>query len=118
MRAENDSENTLSKVDKQIRVAETSPQENVMMQILAPNRRKLAASPAYLKYKGTPKQVSEPNNHSLLTLESGNQYNDWHFRFNEKTMKTLRTHGNLCLDSGDAILRTVLNGGGLSMMST
>ena len=118
MTAENDSENTLSKVDVQIRVAETSHQENVMMQILAPNRRKLVASPAYLKYRGTPEQVSDLNKHSLITLESGNQYNDWHFRLNETTTETFRAHGNLCLDSGDAILRTVLNGGGLSMMST
>ena len=82
MTAENDSENTLSKIDVQITVAETSHQENVMMQILAPNRRKLAASPTYLKYKGTPEQVSELKKHSLITLELGNQYNDWHFRLN------------------------------------
>ena len=44
MTAENDSENTLGKVDIQIRIAETSHQENVMMQIPAPNRRKLIAS--------------------------------------------------------------------------
>ena len=118
MTAENDSENTLSKVDVQIRVAETSHQENVVMQILAPNRRKLVASPAYLKYKGTPEQVSDLNKHSLITLESRNQYNDWHFRLNETTTETFRAHGNLCPDSGDAILRTILNGGGLSMMST
>ena len=33
-------------------------------------------------------------------------------------MKAFRTHGNFCLDSGDPIPKTVLNGGGLSMMST
>lgn len=43
MTAENDPENTLSKVDEQIRVAETRHQENVMMRILAPNKRKLVA---------------------------------------------------------------------------
>ena len=118
MTAENDSENTLSKVDIQIRVAKTSHQENVMMQILAPNRRKLVASPAYLKYKGTPEQESDLNKHSLITLESGNQYNDCHLRLKETTMEIFRAHGNLCLDSGDAILRTVLNLGGLSMVST
>ena len=95
MTAENDSENTLSKVDVQIRVAETSHQENVMMQILAPNRRKLVASPAYLKYRGTPEQVSDLNKHSLITLESGNQYNDWHFRLNETTTETSRTRQSL-----------------------
>ena len=88
------------------------------MQILAPNRRKLLASAAYFKYKGTPEQVSDLNKHSLITLESGIQYNDWHFRLNEKTMETSRALGNLSLDSGDAILSTVLNGGGLSIMST
>ena len=71
VKAENDSENTLSKVDIQIKVAETSHQEN-----------------------------------------------DWHFRINETTMEFFRAHGNLCLASGDAILKTVLNGAGLSMMST
>ena len=89
-----------------------------MMQILAPNKRKLVASPAYLKNKGTPEQVSDLSKHNLITLESGNQYSDWHFGFNKTTMETFRAHGNLCQDSGDAILRTVLNGGGLSMVST
>ena len=76
------------------------------------------ASPAYLKYQGTPEQVSDLKKHSLITLESGNQYHDWHFRLKETTMETFCAHGKLCLDSGDAILRTILAGGGLSMMST
>ena len=76
MTAQNGSENTLRGLNIQIRVAKTSYQENVMMQILAPNKRKLSASPAYLKYKGTPKQVSDLDTHSLITLESRNQYND------------------------------------------
>ena len=84
------SENTLSKGDIQIRVAETSHQENFMMQILAPNRRKLVASPAYLNYKGTPEQISDLNKHSLITLESGNHYKDRHFRLNETTIETFR----------------------------
>ena len=118
MTAENDSENTLSEVNIQIRVAVSSHQENVMIQILASNRRKLLASPAYLIYKGTLEQVSDLNKHSLITLESANQYNDWHFRLKETTIETFCVHGQLCLDTGDSILRTVLNGGGLSMMST
>ena len=89
-----------------------------MMQILAPNRLKLVASPAYLKYEGTHEQVSDLNKHSLITLEPANQYNDWHFKLNETTRETSRAHGNLCLDSGDAILRIIRYGGGLSMMST
>ena len=76
MTAQNGSENMLSDLNIQIRVTETSHQENVMIQILAPNKRKLAASPAYLKYKGTTTQVSDLDTHSLITLESGNQYND------------------------------------------
>ena len=66
-----------------------------MMQILAPNRRKLVASPAYLEHKGTPEQVSDLNKHSLITLELGNQFNDWHFRLNETTMETFRSQQSL-----------------------
>ena len=112
MTTENDPENTLGKEDIQIRVAETSHQENVMMQILTLNRRKLVASPAYLKHKGTTERESDLKKHSLITLESGSQYNDWHFRLNGTTMETFRAHGNLYLDSGNTILMTILNGGG------
>ena len=118
MTSENNSEKTLSQVDIQIKVAETLQQDNVMMQILAPNRRRLVASPAYLKDKGTPKQVNDLNKHKLITLETGHHNNDWHFRLNDTEMETFRAHGNLCLDSGDAILRAILNNGGLSMMPT
>ncbi len=109
MTTENDSEKTLNKVDIQIKVAETRQQDNVMMQILAPNRRKLVASPAYLKDKGTPEQVNDLSKYKLITLETGHHNNDWHFRFDAKEMEIFRAHGNLCLESGDAILRTILN---------
>ena len=65
-------ENTLSRVDIQIRVAETSHQENVMMQILAPNRHKLVDSPAFLKYKGTSEQVSDLTNTARSHLSQEN----------------------------------------------
>ncbi len=118
MTAENDAEKMLSQVDIQIKAAETRQRDNVMMRILAPNRRKLVASPSYLKDKGLPKQVTELNKHKLITLETGHNNNDWHFRLDNEKMETFRAHGNPYLDSGDAILRTMLNDGRLSMMPT
>lgn len=118
MTAGNDSDKLQSQVDVQIKVAETRHQDSVVIQILAPNRRQLVASPEYLKRMGIPEQVNDLNKHKLITLETGHQNNDWHFRLDDKEMETFRAHGNLCLDSGDAILRAVLNNGGLSMLPT
>jgi len=118
MAADNDSDELQSQVDVQIKVSETRQQDSVVMQILAPNKRKLVASPDYLERMGIPEQVNDLNKHKLITLETGHQNNDWHFRLDEAEMETFRAHGNLCLDSGDAILRCVLNNGGLSMLPT
>ena len=118
MTADNDSDKLQSQVDVQIKVSETRQQDSVVMQILAPNKRKLVASPDYLERMGIPEQVNDLNKHKLITLETGHQNNDWHFRLGEAEMETFRAHGNLCLDSGDAILRCVLNNGGLSMLPT
>lgn len=118
MTAGNDSDKLQSQVDIQIRVAETRQQDSAVMQILASNKRKLVASPAYLDRMGIPEQVNDLNKHKLITLETGHQNNDWHFRLDEAEVETFRAHGNLCLDSGDAILRTILNDGGLSMLPT
>lgn len=118
MTADNDSDKLQSQVDVQIKVSETRQQDSVVMQILAPNKRKLVASPDYLNRMGIPEQVNDLNKHKLITLETGHQNNDWHFRLDEAEMETFRAHGNLCLDSGDAILRCVLNNGGLSMLPT
>ncbi len=118
MTADNDSDKLQSQVDVQIKVSETRQQDSVVMQILAPNKRKLVASPDYLERMGIPEQVNDLNKHKLITLETGHQNNDWHFRLDEAEMETFRAHGNLCLDSGDAILRCVLNNGGLSMLPT
>ena len=118
MTADNDADKLQGQVDIQIKVSETRNQDSVVMQILAPNKRKLVASPGYLAHMGIPEQVNDLNKHKLITLESGHQNNDWHFRLDDERTETFRAHGNLCLDSGDAILRSVLNDGGLSMLPT
>lgn len=113
-----ESDYMLSHIDLHIKISETRANEGFAMKILAANRRKLVASPDYLKQMGTPHAVSDLPAHKLVSVEHNLESNDWHFREAENKLTTFKARGYLRLDSGDAILRCVLNNGGLAMLPT
>ena len=108
----------LPQVDLTIRISETRTTEGQGMQILAGNYRQLVGSPYYLSRHGSPKTVADLSSHKLVTVENGTDSIDWHFKDQQKNIHTFKARGYLRLDSGDAILRCVLNDGGLAMLPT
>jgi len=116
--ANNDSNNVLFDVDLHIKISETEVPNDCEMEILAPNRRKLVGSPDYINAYGMPETISDLANHRLVTLDTAHHNNDWHFKLANNKTETFRANGPIRMDSGDSMLRTVLNGGGLAMLPT
>jgi len=116
--ANNDSNSVLFDVDLHIKISEANIPSGCEMAVLAPNWRKLVASPSYIEKMGTPHTVSDLDKHQLVTLDPAHHNNDWHFRINEDHIETYRAHGSVRIDSGDGLLRTVLNDGGFAMLPT
>ncbi len=69
------------------------------------HRRIISAVLATLK-------VSDLARHKLVTVENGLDSNEWHFKDDKQNISTFKARGYLRFDSGDAILRCILNDGG------
>ena len=83
---------------------------------IAPGSRTIVASPEYIKINGEPETPDDLSAHKLVTYLGRSAYNDWHFNINGKK-KVLHAQGSLSLSNGELILRSVLNGGGITMLS-
>jgi len=114
----NENSQILPQVDLDIRISETRVHEGHGIQILAGNHRQLVGTPHYLSRFGQPKTVADLAAHKLVTVENGMDSIDWHFKDSDQNISTFKARGYLRLDSGDAILRCVLNDGGLAMLPT
>lgn len=114
----NENSQLLPQVDLDIRISETRVYEGYGIQILAGNHRQLVGTPHYLSRFGQPKTVADLAAHKLVTVENGMDSIDWHFKDSDQNISTFKARGYLRLDSGDAILRCVLNDGGLAMLPT
>jgi DNA-binding transcriptional LysR family regulator len=62
-----------SDIDLAIRTREFEPDSNISIRRLAETRRVLAASPDYLRRKGTPKEIADLANHEMLLYSHANQ---------------------------------------------
>ena len=84
---------------------------------LAPNSRQLVVTPEYLAALGALQKPTDLNQHWLITQITNSSSNYWHFR-DGSGIQTIHTRGHLMLDNGDAMLRAVLNNGGIAMLPT
>ena len=116
--ANNNSNNMLFEVDLHIKISEAEVPNDCEMTILAPNRRKLVGSPAYIEKRGMPRTISDLSGHQLIMLESTHHNHGWHFKTVDNRTETFRANGSVRMDNGDSMLRTVLNDGGLAMLPT
>lgn len=103
-------------IDLHIRLSEMTESTELETVMLAPNRRRLVASQTYLNRFGTPETQTDLRKHALVTLEYGHPHNDWHFTNESGGIDTFRASGAIRIDSGDALLRTILNDGGIGML--
>ena len=102
--------------DLSVRYTPHSDHDGLVYTELAANSRRLVATPNYLATSGVPTRPSELTSHRLITRSATSNSNFWHFQDNRGNPSTIKVRGNIMADSGDAILRAVLNDGGIAML--
>ncbi|WP_250520259.1 MULTISPECIES: LysR substrate-binding domain-containing protein [unclassified Caballeronia] len=89
------------------------PDMRVVGRKIAANRRFVCAAPAYLKAHGTPKEPDDLRGHRCIVLrENDTAYGTWHFT-KGKRHETVKVHGTMSSNDGEAALRWALDGHGV-----
>ena len=115
--AENATDMIEAGFDVCIRISPHSDHDRLVYTELAPNSRQLVATPEYLAAHGAPQKPADLNQHWLITQIANSSSNYWHFK-DGSGVQTIHARGHLMMDSGDAMLRAVLNNGGIAMLPT
>jgi LysR family transcriptional activator of dmlA len=89
------------------------PDARVIARLLAPNRRLLCASPAYLARHGTPKAPTDLAGHNIIAIRQGDEaYGVWRLR-SGKRVETVKVRGNLSTNDGEIAVNWALAGHGI-----
>lgn len=99
--------------DVAIRIAELAD-SSLVARKLAPVRRVLCASPAYLEAHGAPQSVSDLEQHNLV---AHNGSENWRLQAKDGVI-THRAHGTLVTNSSEVVREAVLAGIGIGLRST
>lgn len=95
------------------------PDARVIARHLAPNRRLLCASPAYLQKHGTPKTPQDLVRHNCIGIRQGDQaYGVWKLssgRGRGVCAESVKTRGNLATNDGEIAVSWALDGHGILM---
>jgi DNA-binding transcriptional LysR family regulator len=91
------------------------PDATMIARRIAPNRRLLCASPAYLKERGRPENPADLAAHSCIILrQNETAYGVWRFE-RESRAYTVKVRGALSSNDGEVVLRWALDGHGIVM---
>ena len=101
--------------DAAVRIG-TLKDSSLVARRIAPVRAVLLASPDYLARSGRPREPGDLGGHECL-LYTGMSQLDWVFRAGKRTI-SVRPHGRLRSDSGDAILQWAIEGLGICIVPT
>ncbi|MFZ4287546.1 LysR substrate-binding domain-containing protein [Variovorax sp. HJSM1_2] len=95
------------------------PDARVIAKHIAPNRRLLCASPAYIAKRGTPKVPSDLVKHNCIGIRQGEEaYGVWRLtsgRGRASTTEAVKTRGNLTTNDGEVAVNWALDGHGILM---
>ena len=95
------------------------PDARVIARHVAPNRRLLCASPAYLKKHGAPRTPRELTRHNCIGIRQGEEaYGTWrltHGRGKQAVTEAVKTRGNLTTNDGEIAVNWALDGHGILM---
>lgn len=95
------------------------PDARVIARRLAPNRRLLCASPAYLARHGTPKLPGELSRHNCIGIRQGDEaYGTWRLaagRGRGAASEAVKVRGNLTTNDGGVAVQWALDGHGILM---
>ncbi|CAB3746302.1 LysR family transcriptional regulator [Paraburkholderia humisilvae] len=117
----------LTLTDRSIRLADEAydvgiwfgdvPDSRLVARKIAPNRRFLCASPAYLERAGVPVAPRDLHGHQCIVLrENDAAYGTWHLRRGRK-QETIKVRGALSSNDGETALVWALDGHGVLMRS-
>ncbi|MDY0746935.1 LysR family transcriptional regulator [Paucibacter sp. R3-3] len=91
------------------------PDSRLIAKRLAPNRRLLVASPAYLRIAGTPQHPHDLTQHECLVLrQNSSAYGNWRLSKGERA-ETVKVHGKLSTNDGEVALNWALDSLGILM---
>jgi LysR family transcriptional activator of dmlA len=95
------------------------PDSRVIARHIAPNRRLLCASPAYLARHGVPKVPNDLTRHNCIGIRQGEEaYGVWrlsHGRGKSVSTEAVKTRGNLTTNDGEIAVNWALDGHGILM---
>ena len=95
------------------------PDTRVVARRLAPNRRLLCASPAYLAKHGMPKLPNDLTRHNCIGIRQGDEaYGVWRLsssRGRNGDAEAVKTRGNLTTNDGEIAVTWTLDGHGILM---
>ncbi len=91
------------------------PDSSLLARTLAPVRRYLVASPAYLAEHGRPSHPLRLSEHRCIGYASS-VGDTWHFSHEEGDTATVRPTGPLRVNNGDAMMPLLIGGGGLGIL--
>ena len=103
-------------VDVVIRIAELEDSRLIARKI-APCRRVLCASPAYLSASGTPAVARDLNLHQCLFYTNPPNANAWTLK-GPNGSETIRVSGPLCADNGELLRIAAVGGLGIALLPT
>ncbi|MFL9901887.1 LysR family transcriptional regulator [Paraburkholderia fungorum] len=93
------------------------PDSRLIARKVATNRRMVCASPIYVRAKGEPDTPRDLQRHQCIVLrENDTAYGTWHFS-KGKRHETVKVHGVLSSNDGEATLVWALDGQGILMRS-
>lgn len=104
-------------VDVAVRFTEQVADSSLVARRLAPNRRAVVASPAYLEAHGVPETPADLAGHNCLRLSTVQDWNDWDFE-DGNGREVLHVDGNFVANSADAIYHAALAGLGIARLAT
>lgn len=89
------------------------PDARAVARLLAPNRRLLCASPAYLNRQGTPRTPHDLAAHSIIRIRQGDDaYGLWRLRAGKRA-ESVKVRGNLSTNDGEIAVNWALAGLGI-----
>ena len=93
------------------------PDARVIARRLAPNRRLLCATPAYLARHGVPRTPAELAQHSCIGIRQGGEaYNTWRLSSGRRS-ETIKVRGPLSTNDGEIAVSWALSSHGIVMRS-
>jgi len=95
------------------------PDARIIARHIAPNRRLLCASPAYLAKHGIPKVPNDLTKHNCIGIRQGEEaYGVWRLasgRARSANTESVKTRGNLTTNDGEIAVNWALDGHGILM---